>query len=267
MQIFDGKLHAALLEEKLKAHLATLVKIPILVVVQIGDDEGSTRYVGAKKKFGEKMGIPVEVYKLEDSVPLDDLENKIKVLGERKNVGGLIIQLPLPSKEHYSLLELVPQVKDVDLLSNAAKKAFNNCDLSSLSPVVRSFKYFVQENNIDLAALRVGVVGNGQLVGTPIHTYLACLGAHSNLVTNYCPGDMLNYDLVVLATGNPQLVRGEDIKVGTHVIDFGTYISEDSIVGDLNMESVLAHLGVISPTPGGMGLLVVRFLFMNVLGC
>jgi hypothetical protein len=37
-------------------------------------------------------------------------------------------------------------------------------------------------------------------------------------------------------------------------------------VGDLDMNSKLDHLGIISKSPGGMGPLVVRYLILNFLG-
>ena len=76
----------------------------------------------------------------------------------------------------------------------------------------------------------------------------------------------MNFDLLILSAGVPNLVKGQDIEPNTHVVDFGSAVVNGKSTGDLDKNSALSHLSVVSPSPGGMGPLVVRYLIMNFLG-
>ncbi|HSX39237.1 MAG TPA: hypothetical protein VLI92_01465, partial [Candidatus Saccharimonadales bacterium] len=82
---------------------------------------------------------------------------------------------------------------------------------------------------------------------------------------NYSKRTKINSQLVILSAGSPNLLSGEDLRPKTHVVDLGSSIVNGKTIGDLNMQSKLDHLGIISPSPKGLGPLVVRFLILNLL--
>ncbi len=272
MQFFDGNLHAKKLEEKIKAELSKRSKVNDkvegeLAIILIGDNPSSEKYVSLKQKVAKRLGIKAHVYRL-DSSKMQNLEILVKGsdITYSPSVTGVIVQLPLPSPRLYSLLTKIPYEKDVDMLSEGFKKKFYSGDSSRYSPVVRAVEYFLDSNKLKIEDKDVLVVGAGELVGKPVAFYLEKRGAKVQITENYKAGEEIKASLIVLSTGIPNLVRGENISDGCHVIDFGSSVTNGKVMGDLDLNSNLDHLGVISASPGGMGPLVVRYLFMNFLG-
>lgn len=286
MQLFNGKDEASKLENKIKAKLAIEKYDKKLLVVQIGNASASKKYVQLKKKLCSKLGIPVEVVEYSAHESIDAIRDEVKSLFESSEVGGGIIQLPLPSRRHNALLDLIPLSKDLDLLSGAATRGFYEGQTVMFPPVFRAIDHFVKTipGLEDLKNLKVLVVGGGSLVGLPAAKYFATLGASVYLsdvpkvqkeAKNLMPflesarlyecGSRLDYDLILLGVGRPALVDPADVKHGAHVIDYGYSVKDSRVVGDLDYSAGIDHLGSVSPSPGGMGPLVVRYLIMNLL--
>ena len=271
MEFFDGNLHAKKLEEKISQHLTSRENVSDeLAIILIGDNLSSEKYVSLKQKVAARLGIKVNVYRFDPS-KMQSLEMLVKgsdIIYSPK-VKSVIVQLPLPTPRLYSLLTKIPYEKDVDMLSEGFKKKFYSGDLSRLSPVVRAVEYFINSNKVQIEGKNVFIIGGGELVGKPLAFYLKKKGANVKVIDipdSYKTGDYLDADLIVSSTGVPNLVRGENISEGCNVIDFCSFVVDGKVVGDLDLNSELDHLGVISPSPGGMGPLVVRFLLMNHLG-
>ena len=271
MEFFDGNLHAKKLEEQIAQHLASQAgDNRELAIILIGDNPSSEKYVSVKQKVAKRLGIEVNIYRFDPS-KMQSLEMLVKgsdIIYSPK-VKSVIVQLPLPSPRLYSLLTKIPYEKDVDMLSEGFKKKFYGGNLSRLSPIVRAVEYFISSNSLEIEGKNAVVVGRGELVGKPLAFYLKNKGSNVKIIdipNNYKTGDYLDADLIVLSAGVPNLVRGEDISKDCNVIDFGSSVVDGKTVGDLDLNSKLKHLGVISPSPGGMGPLVVRFLLMNHLG-
>jgi methylenetetrahydrofolate dehydrogenase (NADP+)/methenyltetrahydrofolate cyclohydrolase len=71
-------------------------------------------------------------------------------------------------------------------------------------------------------------------------------------------------DVVVAASGQPHLLRGELMGPQTIVIDVG--INRDArgnLVGDVDFESCLGKVRAITPVPGGVGPMTVAYLLRN----
>jgi methylenetetrahydrofolate dehydrogenase (NADP+)/methenyltetrahydrofolate cyclohydrolase len=266
VQFFDGKKYAEVLEKKI---VDKLVENPIngnLSIIQIGKNSSSEKYIQIKKKLCERLGIPVDIHYIDDSLSDAEVYKKVReVFTDRKLLGG-IIQLPLPRKSLNNVLELIPLEKDIDVISEEGSKKFYSGDFSRLSPIVSAVKLFIEENNIDTTGLKVCVVGEGDLVGKPITHFIRHLGAEVSVLSNYDGECDISCQLLILTAGFPKLVKGNNISVGCSVIDFGSAIVNGKCVGDLDLESKLSHLNVVSASPGGVGPLVVRFLLMNLLG-
>lgn len=268
MNIFDGKLHAAKLDQ-LILDSTSLYKQKILAIVLVGENASSEKYITIKQSVCEKLGIRCKIYRVDynhkhGGIELNDL---LKSLSTEENVSSIIVQLPLPDSNLYSSLNLLPLEKDIDFLSKA-RKTHTSGDISApsnlKSPVVRALEYFIDSNNIHSnTTVKVGIIGQGDLVGRPCFEYLSSKGFSTSVVENYKEGDKLDFDLLVLSTGMPKLIKPQDIKNGCHVVDFGSAVVNGKNVGDLNTDVDMSHLGVVSKSPGGMGPLVVRFLIMN----
>jgi len=270
MKIFNGREHAKSLEEHIKTYLGghqeKASKLGKLTIVQIGDNAESAVYIRLKKKFCEKLGIPVEISNIPDSLSDKEIISQVHEILVSKDVTGGVIQLPLPRESLESILGVIPIEKDVDLLSPESKRRFYSGEFYKLPPTVRAFDYFVTQNDLDLPRLSIGIIGYGDLVGRPIAHYATLSGASVKIIGWYENQKELNYQLVVSSAGVPNLVNPKNLEEGSHFIDFGSSRKAGKTVGDLDMSKDCTHLEVISPSPGGMGPLVVRFLVMNFLG-
>mgnify|MGYP001069545461 CR=1 FL=1 len=267
MKIFDGKKQAQKIEENIKEILDNNPEITnsILGIVLIGSDPSSEKFIKIKSNLCEKLGIGYEVFKIDENLPDEEIIKRVKNIFESREVGGGIIQLPLPREGLYKVLDFIPAEKDVDVISTVGKDKFYSGDFSVLSPVLRAFENFINENEIEMGGLKAIVIGDGELVGKPIYFYLEKKGVEVELLSNYDGKSRLNCDLLVLATGVPNLVKGENISDDCNVVDFGYSVVDGKCMGDLDMSSTLEHLGCISKSPGGMGPLVVRHLLLNYL--
>ncbi|MGB6412404.1 MAG: bifunctional methylenetetrahydrofolate dehydrogenase/methenyltetrahydrofolate cyclohydrolase, partial [Candidatus Cybelea sp.] len=71
-------------------------------------------------------------------------------------------------------------------------------------------------------------------------------------------------EVVVVATGAPGLICGEDLMPGATVIDVGTTLVDGVLRGDVDFESAVAVAGAITPVPGGVGPVTNVALLRNV---
>lgn len=263
MKIFDGNTLAKSLDNTIRDLVVRLPFMPVLDILTFGDDSSSRKYSLLKKSLGEKLGIEVNVY---DMGFTEFYEMAVHSVVESDPTSGIIIQLPLPKEIPSSVLDLIPSSRDVDMLSRENSAKFYSKDFSKLSPVLRALQTFLQEYHFDNTIRDVAVIGEGILVGKPIAFYLKSLGFNVHIYDNYTKGTPLTEELIITCTGVPNLLTGDCLKEGSSVVDFGSAVVDGYTVGDLDINSNIEHLNVVSASPGGMGPLVVRFLFLNLLG-
>src|SRR5699024_5820572 len=91
--------------------------------------------------------------------------------------------------------------------------------------------------------------GEGKATTTICHKYTRDLTAHT-----------IQADILVVAAGQPNLIKGEMVKEGVVVIDVGiNRIADETsekgyrLVGDCHYESVKKKASWITPVPGGVG--------------
>ena len=77
-------------------------------------------------------------------------------------------------------------------------------------------------------------------------------------------------DILVVATGTPQMVKRDWVKPGAVVIDCGinpipdpSKKSGSRLVGDVAFPEVVEVAGAITPVPGGVGPMTVAMLMYN----
>ena len=79
-------------------------------------------------------------------------------------------------------------------------------------------------------------------------------------------------DILVVAAGRPDTVRGNMVKEGVVVIDVGVNRVPDpadpaktKLVGDVNFGEVEKIAAAITPVPGGVGPMTITMLLANTL--
>ena len=155
MKIFDYKFQANIIEDKIRKALAskTHFKDKLLVIIQIGNDLSSSKFIDIKIKLCEKLGVGCKVYKIDEKKSDEFIFNIVhEIFADEKELGG-IIQLPLPRKSLYKVLDLIPVDKDVDVISTERKRRFYEGDFFMLPPTVKALESFINSNIFDLVVL------------------------------------------------------------------------------------------------------------------
>lgn len=78
-------------------------KRPGIAVVHVGDTLEMERYVYAKKLLAHSLGVEFHEVHLSKSTETKTLQSSIQELNRRRDIHGIIVQLPLPSSFHPSL--------------------------------------------------------------------------------------------------------------------------------------------------------------------
>jgi methylenetetrahydrofolate dehydrogenase (NADP+)/methenyltetrahydrofolate cyclohydrolase len=270
-QIIDGKSVAAAVREEVRQRVARLAArgvAPGLATVLVGDDPASRVYVTNKSKACEEVGIRSFGHRLAADVRQADLVALVQALGRRRDVHGILVQLPLPPPlEAREVIAALPPDKDVDGLHpvNQGRLLAGEPGLRPCTPL--GVLRLLDETGVALKGARAVVVGRSVLVGKPVALLL--LERHATVTmchsrTTDLAGEVARADVVVAATGQAGLVRGRWIRPGAVVIDVGINRGADGrLCGDVEFEAAQERAAYITPVPGGVGPMTVAMLLAN----
>lgn len=227
---------------------------PRLAIVTDVENPVIETYMRLKQRYGADILIDVEIHR----VPAGGALEVIQELNNRDDVQGIILQLPISNSDQTDeLLESIREDKDVDGLR---KKAI----FQAATPT--AINWLLAGYGVDLKGKKVAIVGRGRLVGAPLEKMWLKSGVD---VTVFEKGDdlsqLINYDIIVSATGVPGLIKSQMIKTKTVVVDAGTASENGKIVGDVSEEVRQRNDVIITPKKGGVGPLTVSALFDNVI--
>ena len=268
-KILDGKK----LSEKILADITQKmekVKMPVhLGIVLVGTDPASLSYVKQKEKTGEKIGVPVEVFRYPDNISTHKLRAEISRIARIKNIRGLIVQLPLPSSLNESrVINAIPYKMDVDMLSKTAFGAFVQGTSPIVPPTLGAILQLLKEYDITLAQKNVVIVGAGRLVGLPMSNEATRQGATVSIINEHTKNpELITKEADILITGTPESehIGAEMIKEGAIIIDAGyTRNKKGEPTGNVKFEEVSKKASFITPVPGGIGPMTVAMLFSNL---
>ena len=240
-----------------------------LAIVQVGDNEISASYIRKKQERAQELGVAVKIEKLADALPEDAVKEAISAIAAKKEIDGMIVQLPLPRYlTTQAVLDCIPPEKDVDVLSSAAFGRFVlEVESALLPPVVLAVARLLQEAEVDLQGADVTVVGAGRLVGLPLAIWLLQKKATLHIATAHTKNLAeltKKSDIIISGAGKPGLIKGNMINRGAVVIDVGAALDTGQIKGDVDIESVAKVARALAPVPGGVGPLTVAYLLRNL---
>jgi len=280
-QILSGKAVADSVLERLKTRIAVCKKqgvTPGLVVVLVGDDPASQIYVRNKGRACEALGILSETIHLPASTDQGSLNALLDKLNDDPHYHGILVQMPLP--KHLDEFEIICRIlpeKDVDGFhpENVGKLIIGKDTFLPCTPagVLEMLDYY----QIATSGKHVVVVGRSNIVGKPMANLMYRKSPRGNATVTIChtgTPDLKEYtlqaDILIVAAGVPEMIRGDMVKEGTTVIDVGVNRIEDTtrekgyrLVGDVAFEEVKAHCTAITPVPGGVGLMTIAMLMEN----
>lgn len=240
-----------------------------LAAIVVGDDSGLNKFVELKKKAAESIGIQFSAYKFDgDTEKQGEVVATLKFLADDPSINGILIELPLPSGwDTQKILDLVPDAKDVDVLSSWAQKDFYNNTAKILPPAVGALKMVIDEHKISLKGKRVAVFGQGMLVGKPIAHWLTQQGVTVDPIDEFTKNSeeiSQKADIIISGVGKPGLIGADMVKDDAVLIDYGFGKKGSKMFGDVDFESVSKKASLITPVPGGMGPLVIAAVLQNL---
>lgn len=283
-KIIDGKKVAALTRDEVRQDvedwLAAGHRPPFLQVILVGNDPASNVYVGAKTRACKEVGIETDTRELPDTVSAKELKKTIEQYNQDDSVDGILVQLPLPPHlSSHDVIEAIDHRKDIDGFHpmNVGRLTVGQPSFRSCTPagIFELFKYY----SIPTKGKHAVVVGASDIVGRPISTMLSKEDSEGKATTTIChkytkdlTAHTIAADILVVAAGQPNLIKGEMVKEGVVVIDVGINRVADetkkkgySLVGDCHFESVKKKASWITPVPGGVGPMTVAMLMKNTL--
>jgi len=282
MKIIDGRKISVEILEKIKKEVALLPFQPVFCDVLVGEDGASVQYVKMKARTAESVGIKFHNANFPSTITTEELIKEIKILNKIPNMCGVIIQLPLPSSiEKQVVLDAIDPYLDVDCLGTTNSEEFYNGNINPGFPTALACMTLVDSLNLDdnpstaLRTRKIIVLGQGMLVGKPVTALLRFRNFNPGVVTSETRDKeklIKEADVIISGMGKGKYIIGDMIKEGAVLIDAGTSELNDGpadggvkIVGDVDVESVKAVAGYLSPVPGGVGPVTVAMLLQNVL--
>jgi methylenetetrahydrofolate dehydrogenase (NADP+)/methenyltetrahydrofolate cyclohydrolase len=269
------------IREELKLEVARLREIhgvvPGLVTVLVGSNPASESYVRAKQQAAHDLGF----YSVQDTQPDSITDEQLLALIDKYNrddrIHGILVQLPLPRQINEArVLYAVDPKKDVDAFHpvNVGKLVIGNADYLPCTPA--GIQELIVRSGVDTAGAEVVVIGRSNIVGKPIANMLLQKAKGANATVTVChtkTRDMAAHsrraDILIVAAGTPEYVRGHMIKPGAVVIDVGvnevgrTPEGKRILKGDVAFNEAIEVAGAITPVPGGVGPMTITMLMKN----
>ena len=282
-KLIDGKAFAAGLRERVAAGVAELVASgvskPGLATILVGADPASQVYVRSKGKLAAELGMASQDHRLPEETTEDELLAVIASLNADSSINGILVQLPLPRHiDTARILLAIDPAKDVD--------GFHPLNVGRLGSIASGapldfpvpctplgVSMLLQDALGSMAGLHAVVVGRSNLVGRPVAQLLLradCTVTVTHSRTRDLPDLCRQADILVVAIGKKEFVRGDWIKPGAAVIDVGinripAADGKTRLVGDVAFAEVLPVAGHLTPVPGGVGPMTVACLMFNTL--
>ena len=282
-KLIDGKAFAMGLRQRVGAGVADYVggggPKPGLATVLVGADPASQVYVRSKGKLAVELGMASFDRKLPAETTEQELLAVIAELNADPAVNGILVQLPLPKHiDTAKVLLAIDPAKDVD-----GFHPVNVGRLGSIAPgapldfpvpcTPLGVTMLLQDALGHLTGSNAVVVGRSNLVGRPVAQLLLrldCTVTITHSRTRDLPALCRQADILVVAIGRTEFVRGDWIKPGAAVIDVGinripTADGKSRLVGDVAFAEAQKVAGYLTPVPGGVGPMTVACLMYNTL--
>lgn len=272
-QLIDGKAISQAIKDEVKEQVEALKATGIevtLAVIQVGNNPASTIYVNNKKKACAYTEIRSLSYELPEETSQEELLDLVRELNERKDVNGILVQLPLPPHmDEDAVIRTISPEKDVDGFhpQNVGALCIGQKGFVSCTPA--GIIQLLKRSGIEIAGKECVVIGRSNIVGKPMALLLlrengTVTVAHSR--TADLKAVAKRADILIVAVGKAKMITSEYVKPGAAVIDVGMDRDENNkLCGDVDYEDVVKVAGAITPVPGGVGPMTIAMLMYNCL--
>jgi methylenetetrahydrofolate dehydrogenase (NADP+)/methenyltetrahydrofolate cyclohydrolase len=277
-KLIDGKALAAQLRAGIAARTAALKAergiVPGLCTVLVGDDPASQIYVRSKAKASIEAGFASVEEKLPATASEAELLALIAQLNRDERVDGILVQLPLPPQiDRQRVIDAIDPAKDVDgfHVQNVGGLWSGGPALLPCTPY--GCLLLLRNAMPTLVGAEAVIIGRSNLVGKPMAALLLredCTVTLAHSKSRDLPAITRRADVLVVAAGHAELVRGAGLKPGAVVIDVGINRvdvpgGKPRIVGDVAFAEAQGIASAITPVPGGVGPMTIACLLRNTL--
>ena len=281
--ILDGKSLALKLRGDIRAEVDSLrakgLRSPHLAAILVGEDGASKTYVNSKEKDCEYVGFYSSVHRLPADTSEADLQKLIQSINENADIDGLIVQLPLPKHiDATKITEAINPEIDVDGFHTISVGKLTKNEDTYISATPFGVIKLLEEYGIETKGKHCVVIGRSNIVGRPMSILISRGGNPGECTVTLChryTKDIAMYtqmaDIVIVAVGIPEFLKGDMIKPGAVVIDVGiTRVDSDNekgyeLMGDVDYNAVKSQCSAITPVPGGVGPMTRYGLLFNTL--
>lgn len=252
----DGRRAADRMLVQLKKKVAHTKRPISLATILVGSRYDSALYVKLKSRAATRVGIRPEAHHLTSTITQVALEKLIISLNRRKNIDGILLQLPLPKQLNAdAAVAVIDPTKDVDgfrpnntlVIPPPVGAVLKLIALGKPKP--KSFAVIVAQQSVFTERL-------AQVLDKAGH-FTAVVEPHrrmKDIITKAA--------IVVTALGIGSRLTARDIKRGAICIDVGIRQQGKKTIGDFH-PSVWTKAKVVSPVPGGVGPLTVSCVLEN----
>ena len=280
-KIISGTETAKVIREELKTEVAQLKEkhdlVPGLVTILVGEDPASQSYVAAKNKTAHNLGIHSEQITLDVETSEEDLLELVEKYNNDPKIHGILVQLPLPKHiNEAKVLYTIDPNKDVDGFHpvNVGKMMLGEQCFLPCTP--HGCLELLQRSGVETSGAEVVVIGRSNIVGKPVANLMMQKREGGNATVTLChtrTKDMNFHtrraDILVVAAGVANMIKGDQVKEGVVVIDVGvnrigtSKTGKAILAGDVEFESVKEKAAAITPVPGGVGPMTITMLMKN----
>jgi methylenetetrahydrofolate dehydrogenase (NADP+)/methenyltetrahydrofolate cyclohydrolase len=270
-RLLEGRPVSARIGEEVRIRASALRQAgiaPAAVVFVGSGDAAGMLYAQSIARRGKNSAIDVRIVTLDAAHP-DAALNAVREQGRDPATHGVLIQRPLPKPlDFQDFVEAIPPEKDVDAahpyslgLLVAGRPRFVPATATAVMEILAAMPF-------DLSGKRVAVIGRSLVVGRPLA--LVLLSADATVTISHSrTRDLREHtraaDVVVAAVGKPRFVTADMVRPGAVVIDVGTNVVGERIVGDVD-SSVADVAGALTPVPGGVGPVTTAVFLRSVVG-
>ena len=278
--ILSGKVAAETVYTDLSIRVGSIIKKgvkPGLAAILVGDDPASNVYVRSKTKRFRSMGLHSDTITFHEDVSEDELLLTIDSLNHDKSFHGILVQFPLPEQiNSQNIIRSILPEKDVDGFhpENVGLLTMGSPRFIPCTP--KGIIRLLSQYEIELSGKHVVVIGRSNIVGRPISILTSLKSAGANATSTICHSGTINIDdhtrcadVVIIAMGSPNYLKGNMLKNGAVVIDVGINRVETGndigykLIGDVQWDSIQDIASAATPVPGGVGPMTIAMLVEN----
>ena len=243
--------------------------LPTISLFRVGENPDDISYeIGIEKKF-KSYQIHVVKYTFDKEVDKEVFQAAVKEAAQRSDIHGILLFQPLDQRLEYGQVKnLIPPNKDVEGISDFNMAGlFGNSHINTYCAPKSIMKFF-EFYRIDPAGKHVVILGRGQTVGKPLAMLL--INAHAtvsvcNSKTKHLKELTKSADIIISAMGQKHMINSEYVSQGQIVFDAGTIYENGKLYGDLDVDSVMGIVDMVTPTPDGISSLTTDMLALNLL--